>query len=46
MFEAEKLESFRPPADPCASLSGESAKEQQPGFLFGQFQVKPCEPRP
>jgi hypothetical protein len=46
MFEAEKLERFRPPVDPCTSLGGESAKEQQPSFLLGQFQVKSCEPRP
>src|SRR4030081_1553976 len=46
MFEAEKLESFRSPVDACASLGGESAKEQQPSFLLGQFQVKSCEPRP
>jgi hypothetical protein len=39
MFEAEKLESFRPPVDACASLGGESAKEQQPSFLLGQFQL-------
>ena len=46
MLEAEKLESVRPLTVLRASLSGKTAKKQQPSFLLGQFQVESCEALP
>src|SRR6185503_8178047 len=43
VLEAEELESIWLLTVLRASLGGKPAKEQQPSFLLGQFQVKSCE---